>query len=125
MWEFYPLGTHFREPKMFAARWAGAGAAVPTPVTNVKDSQPTKSTITRSGVGALVVTVIDTPLGVIQNYDFWIASNNVADRNVRVSPPALGTATFTLNVTFSANGVACDVAAGEELLAMIMFAQAP
>jgi hypothetical protein len=110
------IGTHFNQPTILTGRFAGAGAAAPTPVTGVKDSQAVRTTITRNTTGNLVVQFLDTPLGILQSYDFWVCSNNQADRNVRVTPPTAGAPyTFQLNVTFMGNAAAADVAAGEEL----------
>jgi len=116
MYDARLVNTHFTEPTLLVGRFAGAGAAVPTPTAGNADSQPTKTSLARAGVGNLLVTFLDVPMGVVQSYDFWCASNNVADRNVRVTPPAVGSYAFQLNVTFMANGVASDVALGEELV---------
>lgn len=112
--------VNVREPFTLYGRWAGAGASVPTPVANT--TRPTGPgapqgapiAIARSGVGALTVT-IPNPVGTIQNYSFGVASA-AADKNVRTAPPAAGSGAFALQITFHANGVAVDLAVGEELL---------
>jgi hypothetical protein len=114
MFDARPVNTHFTEPTLHCARYVGAGAAAPTPVASVKDAQSTKTSITRSGVGALVVTLLDVPLGVVQTYDFWAACP-ANDKNVRMTPPTAGSYAFTLQVGYHANGVAVDLAATEEL----------
>ncbi len=108
-----PLNTHYNEPTNIVGRFTGAGTSAPTAVANVIDSGSLVSVLTRSGVGTLSF-VLQEPIGVIQNYDFWIASaaNN---KNVSVTPPGTGF-TFALQVSWQANGVAVDVAANEELL---------
>lgn len=116
MWDERPVGTHFNQPTLIAARWAGAGSSAPTPVANVKDAQATKTTITLNSTGNITVQFLDTPMGIFQSYDFWVASNNAADKNVRVTPPTVGSYAFQLNVTYMANGSAVNIAVGEELV---------
>lgn len=115
MYDEYGLGTHFKQPTKLCGRFAGAGASVPTPVALNPDAQATRCTITRNAAGNLNVQFLDTPLGIVQNYDFWVCSNNAADSNVRVTPPTAGSYNFRLNIVFAANGTARDVAVGEEL----------
>jgi hypothetical protein len=122
MYDERPVGTHFNQPTLIALRFAGAGASVPTPVANVKDAAASRCTITRSGVGTLSIQLLDTPLGVVQSYGFWVESGS-ADKNVRVTPPAAANYTFTANITYHANGVAVDLANGEELVAEIWAAR--
>jgi hypothetical protein len=114
-----------KEPVHLMGRWAGAGASVPTPVAKTTratgPSNPTGSaagggpiTISRSGVGTLLVT-LPNPIGVLQNYAFWCASS-ANNKNVNIVPPAPGANSFALTITYHANTVAVDLAAGEELM---------
>lgn len=107
------INTHYNEPTNLAGRFTGAGTSVPAAVANVIDSGPLVSVLTRSGVGTLSF-VLQEPVGVIQNYDFWVASpaNN---KSVSVTPPGTGF-TFALQVSWSANGTAVDLQANEELV---------
>lgn len=115
MYDARPVNTHFNEPTLLVGRFLGAGASVPTPIANVKDSAATRCTITRSAVGNLVVTFTDTPLGVVQSYDFWVASpaNN---KNISITPPTVGSYAFTLLCSYHANGVNVDISSSEELV---------
>ena len=115
-----------KEPLTLYGRWVGAGASVPTPIA--KTTRPTGPgapqggpiAISRSGVGTLTVT-LPNPIGIIQSYRFWVASGSSAtDKNVRITPPAVGSNSFALAVTFHANGVAVDLAASDELLMCVV-----
>jgi hypothetical protein len=122
-------GTWFincKEPLFLMGRWLGAAASVPTPVA--KTTRPTGPgapqggpiAISRSGVGTLSV-VLPSPFGVIQSYEFWVNSGTSAtDKNVRTTPPTAGSGTFALQVTFTANGVAVDLAATDELCMFVV-----
>lgn len=114
MFDAREVNTHFTEPTLLCGRFVGAGASVPVAIANVKESQSTKTTLARSGVGALTLTFLDVPIGVYQNYDFWVVAP-AADKNVRVTPIAVGSNVFTLQVTTTSTGAAVDVAATEEL----------
>ena len=118
--------TNCKEPVTLMGRWVGAGASAPTPVA--KTTRPTGPgnpqggpiTITRSGVGTLLVQ-LPTPVGPIQTYGFQVASG-ANNKNVGISPPAAGATSFALQISYHANAVAVDLAATEELLMTVIFA---
>lgn len=118
-----------KNPCNILGRWLGAGAAVPTVVAKTTRSAGNPSnagggqiSISRSGVGALSVT-IPGPLGIVQDYAFWTATGaSASDKNVRVTPPGAGSLTFALAVTLYSNGAAVDLASNDELLMYVTMA---
>lgn len=116
-----------REWKAFKARWTGNTTSVPTPVQYVPAAAPTQLAITRSGVGTCNVSVVNVPVGVCQNYDFWISSpvGSANSKNVLVTPPTAGVNLWQLKFVWANNGVAVDLATTEELQADLWFANYP
>lgn len=108
------LAVHhrFKEPAHFAGRFTGAGAAPPTIVAFCAKGFAAP---TRSGVGALVVAISEPQPGVIQSYDFNVASPANA-KTALVTPVAANSASFTIQVAWQANSVAVDLQANEELV---------
>lgn len=113
MIDFRPVGHYVNEPANIFGRFTGAGTSVPTAVANVPGAGANVIALTRSGVGTLSAVLQDT-IGVIQNYDWWVSSpaNN---KSVAITPPGTGF-TFALQVSWSANAVAVDLQANEELV---------
>jgi len=109
------VGVTFKEPTHWTGRWTGTAANVPTKVTATSQ----KTTIARSGVGQLTVTLSDPggPVGVVQVYDFWVNTSLIGGANykqVLTTPVSANSGTFTLQVQF-ANGTAVDLTANDEL----------
>jgi len=123
MWDEKPIGCHINSPAIFRARFAGNGANPPNPVANVKDSQSTQCTVTRTGVGVYTLTPKDIPLGVVQFYDFCVATNTALNKQCLVTPPAVANYTFTVTIVHGINNTAIDLAIGEELVVDIWFAR--
>lgn len=114
MYDARLVNTHFNEPLLLTGRFVGANAAAPAPIANVPDAAATRCTIARVSAGNLTIQFIDTPLGVVQSYDFWVnsATNN---KICQVTPIGVGLYTFTCNITYAGNGAAGDINPSEEL----------
>jgi len=134
MFDVYPFGTHFKEPRVFMGRIAGQGNVAPIAITNVPDSQSQFAKVVRNNTGNLTLTLYDgvnaynvnqPATGTIQSYDFQVAqpqgTTNV--RSVLYAPPVLGANYFAFNLqVYQTSNVSNnqDLAVGEEITFMVV-----
>ena len=120
------VATPFNEPTLWTGRFVGAGTNTkPTAIAYTSK----KLTLTYGNLGAMNVTLSDPTVGqsgngltgVVQCYDFWIASPLKGGANLKqvcITPPTVNSAVFVLQVQY-ANGTAIDIASTEELVCEI------